>query len=90
MIETNTEELEINEFIFTEEDAAVIEVQVRENEQNEQEEIPENKKKENKYDPNMYGNAASQQDQEELFRELISQYQKRLYRFVIKYIDHHN
>lgn len=27
-------------------------------------------------------------DQEALFRELISQHQRRLYRFVIKYIDH--
>ncbi len=29
-----------------------------------------------------------QLDQEVLFRELISQHQRRLYRFVIKYIDH--
>lgn len=29
-----------------------------------------------------------QLDQETLFRELIQQHQKRLYRFVIKYIDH--
>jgi RNA polymerase sigma-70 factor (ECF subfamily) len=27
-------------------------------------------------------------DQEALFRELIAQHQRRLYRFVIKYIDH--
>ncbi len=32
--------------------------------------------------------APSELDQEALFRELISQHQRRLYRFVIKYIDH--
>lgn len=32
--------------------------------------------------------APFQLDQEALFRELISQHQRRLYRFVIKYIDH--
>lgn len=30
----------------------------------------------------------AERNQEELFRELISTHQKRLYRFVIKYIDH--
>ena len=30
----------------------------------------------------------AERNQEELFRELISSHQKRLYRFVIKYIDH--
>ncbi len=32
--------------------------------------------------------APFQLDQEALFRELIAQHQRRLYRFVIKYIDH--
>ena len=32
--------------------------------------------------------APSELDQEALFRELITQHQRRLYRFVIKYIDH--
>ncbi len=32
--------------------------------------------------------APSELNQEELFRGLVDQYQKRLYRFVIKYIDH--
>ncbi len=32
--------------------------------------------------------APFQLDQETLFRELIAQHQRRLYRFVIKYIDH--
>ena len=30
----------------------------------------------------------AERNQEELFRELIASHQKRLYRFVIKYIDH--
>lgn len=34
------------------------------------------------------GRAPSELDQEALFRELIAQHQRRLYRFVIKYIDH--
>ena len=34
------------------------------------------------------GTPPFQLDQETLFRELIAQHQKRLYRFVIKYIDH--
>ena len=32
--------------------------------------------------------APAELDQERLFRELIAQHQRRLYRFVIKYIDH--
>jgi RNA polymerase sigma factor (sigma-70 family) len=40
-----------------------------------------------KYNPTNKGLAPSEQNQEELFRELVGQYQKRLYRFVIKYID---
>lgn len=32
--------------------------------------------------------APADRNQEELFRELITTHQKRLYRFVIKYIDH--
>jgi Sigma-70 region 2 len=34
------------------------------------------------------GRAPCELDQEALFRELIAQHQRRLYRFVIKYIDH--
>ena len=88
MIETSTEVVEMDDIIFTEEDNTVIELESSENDLQQKQESQENKKEESKYDPNIYGNAASQQNQEELFRELIAQYQKRLYRFVIKYIDH--
>ncbi len=88
MIETNTEVVEMDDIIFTEEDNTVIELESSENELIQKQESQEDKKAESKYDPNIYGNTASEQNQEELFRELIAQYQKRLYRFVIKYIDH--
>ena len=42
-------------------------------------------------EPRLYTSSEApplERDQEELFRDLINQHQRRLYRFVIKYIDH--
>lgn len=87
MIETNAEIAELHEVLLTE--AVIAAVMIPEFENREREIINEDKKTSLvQFEPENKGSTASELNQEDLFRELVAQYQKRLYRFVIKYIDH--
>ena len=89
MIETNTEIAEMHELLLTEAESDMSAVLIPEFENSEFEVIDQHKKTSIiKFEPENKGVAASELNQENLFRELVAQYQKRLYRFVIKYIDH--
>lgn len=97
MIEASAVVVELNEYITTEEIDTVDVMEEEEEIASDQVEYFDKTKvkltseKTNKsiakYNPTNKGLAPSEQNQEELFRELVGQYQKRLYRFVIKYID---
>ena len=89
MIETSIEAAEINELLTLENEQINTNEIIPEIEKIEIEVKDKNIKKINeKFEILNNIPAPSELNQEELFRGLVDQYQKRLYRFVIKYIDH--
>lgn len=89
MIETSIEAAEINE-LLTLDDEHINTNEITPIFENIELEVKEKSVKKSNAKFEILNNipAPAELNQEELFRGLVDQYQKRLYRFVIKYIDH--